>query len=266
VTVSANATDNVGVARVQFQLDGVNLGLALTAAPYTVTWNTTNAANGSHTLTAIAADAAGNQTTATPITVTVNNPAPTPGPGVLPTATVGATAAQASRVGPVSGAFTLARTGDTSTPLTVAYSLSGTAANGVDYQSIPASLTIPAGASSALLVIAPLSSTNLVGSESVILTLAANSLYTVGTSNSATVNIAGNNVPTTSVKTTGASVTITWASTPGKIYRVAYKSSMTDTTWTNLSGNITATSASTSWTDQSATKFIQRFYVVYVEN
>ena len=63
VNVTANATDNVGVAGVQFKLDGAALGAEDTAAPYSVSWNTTAAANGIHSLTAVARDAAGNQTT-----------------------------------------------------------------------------------------------------------------------------------------------------------------------------------------------------------
>jgi len=39
VNVSANASDNVGVAGVQFKLDGANLGAEDTASPYSVTWN-----------------------------------------------------------------------------------------------------------------------------------------------------------------------------------------------------------------------------------
>src|SRR5439155_410767 len=73
ITVSANASDNVGVAGLQFQLDGVNLGSEDTATPYTVSWNTTTASNASHTLTAIARDAAGNRTTSSAVTVTVSN-------------------------------------------------------------------------------------------------------------------------------------------------------------------------------------------------
>ena len=75
-TVTANASDNVGVAGVQFRLDGANLGAEDTTAPYAVSWNTATAANGSHSLTAIARDAAGNVTTATAVTVTVDNAAP----------------------------------------------------------------------------------------------------------------------------------------------------------------------------------------------
>jgi len=63
VTVSASASDNVGVAGVQFMLDGVNLGAQVTAAPYAVSWNTPLGADGAHTLTAVARDAAGNTAT-----------------------------------------------------------------------------------------------------------------------------------------------------------------------------------------------------------
>ena len=73
VSVSATASDNIGVTSVQFKLDGANLGAADTASPYAITWNSTTVANGSHTLTAVASDAASNTTTATTVTVTVSN-------------------------------------------------------------------------------------------------------------------------------------------------------------------------------------------------
>lgn len=76
VTVSANATDNVGVAGVQFKLDGANLGAEDTTAPYSINWNSTAASNGPHTLTAVARDAAGNITTSAGTSVTVNNVVP----------------------------------------------------------------------------------------------------------------------------------------------------------------------------------------------
>lgn len=78
VTVQASASDNTGVASVQFQLDGAALGAADTSAPYTVSWDTTDVANGSHLLTATASDAAGNQTTSASVTVSVTNTTTTP--------------------------------------------------------------------------------------------------------------------------------------------------------------------------------------------
>ena len=73
VSVSASATDNVAVVGVQFKLDGSNLGSEVVSSPYATTWDTTSAANGSHTITAVARDAAGNVKTSSPITVTVSN-------------------------------------------------------------------------------------------------------------------------------------------------------------------------------------------------
>jgi hypothetical protein len=103
VTVSGTASDSVGVTSVQFKLDGANLGSALTASPYSVVWNTTTATNGSHTLTAVATDAAGNTTTSSAVTLTVDNvaptvsiTAPTSGSTVFGTTTVSASASDNS--------------------------------------------------------------------------------------------------------------------------------------------------------------------------
>ena len=96
VTVVAGATDNVGVAGVQFKLDGANLGAEVTTAPYQVAWTTTTVANGPHTLTAVARDAAANTTTSASVSVTVNNADATP-----PTVSMTAPAAGATIVGTV---------------------------------------------------------------------------------------------------------------------------------------------------------------------
>jgi hypothetical protein len=86
VTVTCNASDNVGVSSLQFQCDGANLGSSLTAAPYSMALNTASLSNGSHSLKAIARDAAGNQTTTTAVTINVSNASATQ-PGVTITLT-----------------------------------------------------------------------------------------------------------------------------------------------------------------------------------
>ncbi len=73
IPVSVTASDNVAVADVRFQLDGVNLGPDLTSTPYSISWDTTTATNGIHTLTAIAKDTSGNPATSASVTVTVSN-------------------------------------------------------------------------------------------------------------------------------------------------------------------------------------------------
>ena len=71
VNVTANASDDRGVAGVQFKLDGADLGSADTSAPYSAQWDASAATTGSHTLTAVATDGAGNTATSAPVTVTV---------------------------------------------------------------------------------------------------------------------------------------------------------------------------------------------------
>jgi len=73
VTVSATASDNVGVAGVKF-FDGVTqIGSEVTSAPYQVAWNTTAVANGSHSLTALARDGSGNSSSSPAVVVNVSN-------------------------------------------------------------------------------------------------------------------------------------------------------------------------------------------------
>jgi hypothetical protein len=71
-TVTAAATDNTGVTKVEFYVDGVLKSTDTTAA-YTYAWDTTTATNATHTLQAKAYDAAGNVGSSTTLTVTVNN-------------------------------------------------------------------------------------------------------------------------------------------------------------------------------------------------
>ena len=78
VTISANASDNKGVTKVEFCWTARSWGRGhhRDLGSYSVSWNTTTVANGSHTLTARAYDAAGNTKTSTAVGVTVNKPTP----------------------------------------------------------------------------------------------------------------------------------------------------------------------------------------------
>ena len=55
----------------RFRADGQNIGIQDTTAPYSVVWDTSAVSTGSHTLTAVAADAAGNAATSDAVNVTV---------------------------------------------------------------------------------------------------------------------------------------------------------------------------------------------------
>src|SRR5207244_2774750 len=52
IAVTATAADNAGIVGVQFQLNGMNLGPEVTAVPYAISWDTSTATDGAHTLTA----------------------------------------------------------------------------------------------------------------------------------------------------------------------------------------------------------------------
>ena len=79
ITVSASVSPaGALVAGVQFKLDEADLGVEDTAAPYSVPWDTTTTSNGSHTLTAVARDAAGDLFVSDPVTITVSNTSPPP--------------------------------------------------------------------------------------------------------------------------------------------------------------------------------------------
>ena len=73
ITITANATDNIGVVGVQMKLDGADLGPYITTAPYSMPWNSTGISNGCHVIGVVAKDAAGNQGIAS-LSTFVNNP------------------------------------------------------------------------------------------------------------------------------------------------------------------------------------------------
>jgi hypothetical protein len=75
VALQGTATDNVGVTKIEFYVDGT-LSTSTPTSPFSFSWNTASVTNASHTLSVKAYDAAGNVGTAS-VTVTVSNTAPT---------------------------------------------------------------------------------------------------------------------------------------------------------------------------------------------
>ena len=73
VNVMADASDDVGVASVQFLVDGTPTGVEDTTAPYALAWDTRSVPNGAHTLTARATDTAGNTKLSSAVNVNVSN-------------------------------------------------------------------------------------------------------------------------------------------------------------------------------------------------
>jgi len=170
----------------------VSVPAGSSSATVTVTPIDDSTVEGSETVVlTLSSDAAydiGSPSSAT-VTIADNDQPPPP-----PTVTVTASDANAAEPGNT-GAFTITRTGSTSSALTVNYAVNGSASSGADYQSLGSSVTIPAGSSSATRTVTPIDDSTVEGSETVVLNLSANSAYTVGSPNSATVTIGDNDQP-----------------------------------------------------------------------
>ncbi len=91
--------------------------------------------------------------------------------------------------GPDPGEFTFSRFGTTNAPVTVYYTISGTATNGLDYARITNFMIIPAGQLTAALPILPQHTGVPVGPVTVTLTLSSDTNYFLGAPTSATVTI-----------------------------------------------------------------------------
>lgn len=92
------------------------------------------------------------------------------------------------------GVFTVTRTGDTTSPLAVQYTLSGTAINGVNYTNLSGSVTILAGTNSAFVFITPIDFSFTEPTRTAILTLSGSANYLLSDAASDTVIIQNNDV------------------------------------------------------------------------
>ena len=169
--------------------DGTTLVDSFTQGTGTTFTRTLDFTEGVHDLTVRTTDVAGNVAVSSVLTVDIR----------LPRVTIAATDAIASEEGPDPGIFTVTRSGDpvafdTTQALTVTYTLSGTATNGVDYQALSGTVIIPAGASSTAIVVVPIDDTLVEGTETVTATVQSTAHYVAGVPNSATIDIRDNDV------------------------------------------------------------------------
>ena len=90
------------------------------------------------------------------------------------------------------GRFIVRRTGATDAVLTVKYTVAGTATRGTDYTGLAGTVTIPAGASSKLILVIPIDDSLTEGNETVSLKLSGSRIYNVRSPATATLTITDN--------------------------------------------------------------------------
>lgn len=106
-----------------------------------------------------------------------------------PVITIAASVPDASEFGPVSGAFTVSRTGGTDIPLPVSFTIGGSAVNGSSCTTIASPSVIAAGSTSGNVAVVPIPDNIAEGDRTVLLTLTASTDYNLGAATAATVTI-----------------------------------------------------------------------------
>jgi hypothetical protein len=130
-----------------------------------------------------------------------------------PTVTISANDNAATEVAGNGGQYTITRSGGTGAALTVNITKSGTAVSGTDYTAIGNTVTIPVGASSVTLNLAPLQDSLIEATETTIITVASGTGYTVGSPSAGTVNITDDDKATITVAATDNAATETAGNT-----------------------------------------------------
>lgn len=110
----------------------------------------------------------------------------------VPVVSVTASTAVAMEQGPVNGQYTFTRVGDTTGTLKVNYTMTGTASNGVDYVTLPGSVTFQPGMDTTNIALVPIDDTLSEFTETAILKISPNSAYAPSAPTTATIAIVDN--------------------------------------------------------------------------
>ncbi len=205
-----------------------------------------------------------------PTTGNNNNTNTIPPPPTLPSITV-ASSGFAYEAGPVSSAFAITRSGTNfSQPLTVNFSVSGSAVSGVNYTPIGSSVVIPAGAASVNAVVTPIHDGVFTGPLTLNLALGASANYQLGSAATASFTIMDADQPVLNVVSSTAAgatgghsstppptqVQLSASGAPGISYLLEYSTNLTS--WSFLFTNTPG--ASLSFVDTIATNLPCRYY------
>jgi subtilase family serine protease/subtilisin family serine protease len=113
----------------------------------------------------------------------------------LPRVSVVASTSTVNETATTGAQFTLSRSGDLSSELTVAYMMSGAATAGADYQSLPGTATFAAGAADVVVAFTPVDDLIIEPNEPAVLTVSAGATYGVRAPASATITIVSDDQP-----------------------------------------------------------------------
>lgn len=186
----------------------------------------------------------GSSTTGT-VTIADNDQLPTVSIALIDNSAAETTSGQT----PNAGQFTLTRTGSTSTALTINYTLSGTATNGVDYTQTGNSLVIPVGQTSVTLPITVIDDAAIEGNETVVLTLNSSNNYILGSGTTGTVTIVDNDVALPTVTLTASDSQAAETRTGETFNPGQFTLSRTGSTTTALTVNYTIAGTATNGSD-----------------
>ncbi len=226
ITLAASASDNVGVVGVQFQVDSANSGAEVTAVPYTLSLDTTKLSNGTHSLTAVARDAAGNHTTSSAVSVTVSN-------ATAPTITTQPT--NQTVTAPQTATFSVAATG--TAPLTYQWKKNGANISGATASSYTTPATTTGDSGSTFQVVVS-NSAGSAPSATVTLTVSAAAVAPTITTQPTNQTVTAPQTATFTVSATGtAPLTYQWKKNGANISGATASSYTTPATTTGDSGS-----------------------------
>ncbi|WP_272481071.1 beta strand repeat-containing protein, partial [Microcystis aeruginosa] len=166
----------------------------------------------------------------------------------LPSITLAVSPASVTEDGTTNLVYTFTRSGVTTNPLTVNYTLGGTATLNTDYTrtGTNSTVTFAAGSSTATVTVDPTADTTVESNETVILTLAAGTGYTIGTTNAVTGTITNDDFPSITLAVSPSSVTEDGTT------NLVYTFTRTGSTTSALTANYTVGGTATNGTDYTS--------------
>lgn len=160
-----------------------------------------------------------------------------------PSVSIAVAPASVSEDGATNLVYTVTRSLNLTSSTVVNITTSGTATSGVDYTGGVATVTIPAGATTATITLDPSVDGTVEADETAILTVAAGTGYTVGAPSAATGTILNDDVPTATISVSPAAVAEDGA--PNLVYTVT----LNQASFSALSLNYTVGGTATNGTD-----------------